>query len=111
MKSCPHDNVDINLRAWCADLDAVREPRRDEAALALVMLSLTSFHGLTMTRAWHDLLGWATGASGLPWRAAFTGGMAAILFVPGAQFPAASALARRLGATPRRGGPGAVAAA
>ena len=111
VKTCPSDNVAVNLRAWCSDLADIRKPRRDEAVLALVMLSLTSFHGLTMTPTWNELLGWFTGATGLAWRSAFTVGMGLVLLVPGALFLLASVGATRLGAVPRTGGVAAVATA
>ena len=58
VKSCDHDNVGLRLRPWGADLAIHRRPRSDEAYLALLMLSLSGFHGLTMTGAWRGILGW-----------------------------------------------------
>ncbi len=101
VKSCPEGNVAINLRPWGADLHAVETPRRDEALLAIVMLSLTSFHGLTMTPAWGEALAWMRGLTGLRYLTVFSIGMAAILVIPACVyliFCALAAPARRAGA-------------
>jgi polyferredoxin len=86
VKSCRNDNVAINLRPWGSDLATVAKPRRDEAILALVMVSLTSFHGLTMTPAWAELLAWLRAATGLGYLAAFSLGMSVVLALPGALY-------------------------
>lgn len=57
LQACPHDNMAVNLRPWGADLEVQSEARRDEAYLALLMLSISAFHGLTMTPVWEKLLG------------------------------------------------------
>jgi hypothetical protein len=82
VKSCSRDNVALNLRPWGTDLHHTARPRRDEAVLAIVLLSLTSFHGLTMTPAWVEALAWLREASGLRYLPAFTVGMALVLVVP-----------------------------
>ena len=96
-KSCPHDNVALNVRPWGADLVVQRRPRRDEAMLALVMLSLTSFHGLTMTPAWYEVIAWVRGVSGWRFLPAFSAGMLVILVVPAALFLLFAALQVRMG--------------
>ena len=53
-KSCPNDNVAINLRPFATDLYNYTGPRLDEAILAIVLLSMTCFHGLTMTPLWFN---------------------------------------------------------
>ncbi len=95
-KSCDKGNVALNLRPWGSELGAAAKPRRDEAVLALVMLSLTSFHGLTMTPAWSEALAWLRGAGGLGYLAAFSLGMGLVLLLPGSLFLLASLLTRRL---------------
>ena len=55
LQACPHDNLAVNLRPWGEDLRIDGKPRRDEAYLALLMLSLTGFHGLTMTPVWQSM--------------------------------------------------------
>lgn len=101
VKSCPHDNVALNIRPWASDLVSVRKPRRDEAILALVMLSMTSFHGLTMTPIWTDVTAWFQGLVNVSYLPAFSVGMLVILLVPGALFLQAGAAATRLGAWDR----------
>lgn len=95
VKSCPSGNVAINIRPWGGDLLTFGRPRRDEAVLALVMLSLTCFHGLTMTPAWSDLLAWMRGAAGIRHLTAFSLGMAGILVLPAALYLLTSSLAVR----------------
>jgi polyferredoxin len=52
IKTCPNNNVSFNIRSFAADLLKPIRPRKDEAFMALVMVSLTSFHGMTMTGIW-----------------------------------------------------------
>jgi polyferredoxin len=52
VRACPHDNIGINLRPAATDLFHKDRFQTDEAALAIVLLALTSFHGLTMTPLW-----------------------------------------------------------
>lgn len=56
LQACPHDNMTVNLRPWGADLAEDIHPRRDEAYLCLLMLSISAFHGLTMTPIWRNLI-------------------------------------------------------
>lgn len=53
-KSCPHEAMSVRLRPWGADLVQEGRPRTDEAILAIILLALTGFHGLTMTPAWGE---------------------------------------------------------
>jgi hypothetical protein len=64
-------------------------PRTDEAVLAVILLALTAFHGLTMTPLWEDLTGQQASLIarfnelfGLGPLFSFSVGMAAILLVP-----------------------------
>jgi ferredoxin len=89
VKSCPKDNVALNLRPFGEDLNHYANPRRDEAFLAVTLLSLTSFHGLTMTPFWENvaapegtILGWVGSLTGLGHLGSFTIGMAAVLAAP-----------------------------
>lgn len=79
LQACPHENLAVNLRPWGADLasDAVK-PRRDEAYLALLMLAISGFHGLTMTPVWRQL----TDAIGGGHIFSFTAGMTLIMVAP-----------------------------
>ena len=53
-KSCDKHNVALNIRPFGADLRSTRAIRLDEAWLALMLLVLTLFHGLSMTPAWEN---------------------------------------------------------
>ena len=52
VRSCPHDNISINIRPPATDLLHKLHFKWDEAILAIVLLALTSFHGITMTPVW-----------------------------------------------------------
>jgi len=80
--TCDHDNIALRLRPWGSDLDFQRPPRTDEAYLALIMLSLTGFHGLTMTPAWRGIVRWLQGWLHLGETGAFSLGMTAVMVFP-----------------------------
>ncbi len=82
LQACPQDNMTVNLRPWGADLAQEVNPRRDEAYLCLLMLSISAFHGLTMTPVWQGLL--AGIESILPWSRiiSFSVSMAVLLGLP-----------------------------
>ena len=82
VKSCELDNVAVRLRPWGDDLRAHHKPRSDEAYLALIMLSLTGFHGLTMTSAWGRTVDRLQVALGIGEPFAFSLGMLAIIVGP-----------------------------
>lgn len=66
IRACPSDNLTLNLRPLATDLYRKLRFRWDEAIFAVVLLALTSFHGLTMTPTWirfTDLLRVQTGAT------------------------------------------------
>ena len=96
LKTCEADNIALRLRPWGEDLNAFGKPRADEAYLALVLLSLTGFHGLTMTAAWRDVTGWIGSLLGLGETAAFSLGMAAIMVAPVLLYGALVAISRGL---------------
>jgi YHS domain-containing protein/ferredoxin len=82
VQACPHDNLAVNLRPWGADLAIEGKPRSDEAYLALLMLSITGFHGLTMTPAWQQLIDWIRGSVDFGRVLGFSSGMALIMLAP-----------------------------
>lgn len=82
LKTCPEDNIALNVRPWGADLLKRGRPRTDEAYLALLMLSITAFHGLTMTPVWQGLIETIGATLRLPAAVAFSVGMAAIMLGP-----------------------------
>ncbi len=56
LKSCPSQNMTINVRPFFTDLSRGFRGRYDEALLALTLLGLTIYHGFTMLPIW---FGWA----------------------------------------------------
>ncbi len=94
VKTCDRDNVALNLRPWAEDLREHHKPRSDEAYLALLMLSLTGFHGLTMTGAWSRLVDGVRSTFGVGETVAFTAGMGAIMLGPIVLYAVLVALAR-----------------
>jgi hypothetical protein len=94
-KTCPHDNVAVNLRPFGADLMDHTKGQADEAYLVIVMVCLTIFHGLTMTPAWSVILDSLKPATGLGELGAFSLGMTGILLLPAALYTGTAWLARR----------------
>jgi polyferredoxin len=84
--TCPRDNVALNLRPFGSDLAKATPVRADEAAMVIIMLSMSTFHGITMTPVWHAAVRAVEGAFGVPFLLAFTIGMAACLGVLGAGY-------------------------
>ena len=86
VRTCPRDNITLRLRPWGADLANQKRARTDEAVLAIILLSMTGFHGLTMTPSWSRWLE-AFGASlGLTRIWAFAVLTGAIILTPIAVF-------------------------
>lgn len=79
IKSCRHNNVSFNIRPFATDLIKSRETRKDEAYLSLVMLSMTTFHGVTMTPQWFFWTVELQEVTGLGYYGVFTLLMMAIL--------------------------------
>jgi ferredoxin len=82
VKTCPVENMTIQARPWGSDLAAKGRQRKDEAYLALLMLAITGFHGLTMTPVWGNILGAFEGSLGLTYIPSFSLGMALIMLGP-----------------------------
>jgi len=87
VKSCNIPTV--RLRPFGRDLPRVKHWRMDEAVLALTLLALTGFHGLSMTPVWQnfepgtrDIVGGLQGALGISELSAFTIGMVVLMAVP-----------------------------
>lgn len=97
LQACPHDNLAINLRPWGSDLAAAGKPRADEAYLALFMLSMTGFHGLTMTPVWQRLVESFREQSNVGKMAAFSLGMALIILLPVALYATLVKLSQTVG--------------
>ena len=82
VRTCPEENMVVRARPWGADLAGEGRPRRDEAYLALLMLAITGFHGLTMTGAWREMLGFFEERLGLGYMPAFSLGMLLLMAGP-----------------------------
>ena len=82
IQACPHDNLTVNLRPWGSDLILEGKPRTDEAYLALLMLSLTGFHGLTMTPLWQQFITLIRDTLGAGRVVAFSLAMTALMLAP-----------------------------
>lgn len=82
LKSCDKENVALQLRPWGQDLVAHHHPRTDEAYLALLMLALTGFHGLTMTAAWRAFVQRLQSIFDLGETLSFTLGMTGSMLAP-----------------------------
>ena len=86
VKTCPRGNVTLRLRPWGADLARPGAARTDEAVLAVILLSMTGFHGLTMIPSWPRWLASFADALRLPAAAAFTAFGAFLIVAPIALF-------------------------
>lgn len=96
VRACPHDNVTINARPFASDLMQKTRFRWDESMLAIVLLSLTSFHGLTMTPQWTQLNHWLRAETGLGQMPVFSMLMTLMLVAPVGLFWLAAKLAHGL---------------
>ena len=97
VQACPHDNLAVNLRPWGSDLVTDGRPRTDEAYLALLLLAITGFHGLTMTPAWAQLVDALRGVSGGGRILGFSLGMALLMLGPIAVYAGLVGLSMLLG--------------
>ncbi|MDH3350974.1 MAG: 4Fe-4S binding protein [Gammaproteobacteria bacterium] len=85
--SCPYKNVSWRLRTMGSEAMADAKPTWDGAWFMLVLLGITTFHGLTMLPVWTDLVIWigrSIGETGkLIWSFAFgmVGGFAIPILV------------------------------
>jgi hypothetical protein len=100
IKSC---NVPtVRIRPFARDLSRVKNWRTDEAVLALSLLALTGFHGLSMTPVWQnlepgtrDMVGMLQQGLGVDELGAFTVGMAGLFLLPFAVYGALTWVAWR----------------
>jgi len=56
VRSCPHQNVSWHGRAPATEIRFQSRPHNDEAWFIVVLLALTSFHGVTMMPFWEQAL-------------------------------------------------------
>jgi polyferredoxin len=82
--SCPHKNVSWRLRTMGSEATTDARPSWDGTWFMLILLGITTFHGVTMLPGWTDLVIWiarAIGESGkVVW--SFTAGMITGFAVP-----------------------------
>ncbi|MFQ5412379.1 MAG: 4Fe-4S binding protein, partial [Phycisphaerae bacterium] len=97
IQACPHDNLAVNLRPWGGDLAVAGRPRTDEATLALLMLSITGFHGLTMTPVWNQFIDAIRASVDVGRILGFSLGMAVLMLAPIAIYASLVAVSKRLG--------------
>jgi len=93
--TCPRNAPIIQIRPPGRDMARITRGRMDEAWLALVLLSLTAFHGLSMTPVWkdvrpgsRDVVGWIASTLHVGELASFTVGMISVCAVPIAVYAA-----------------------
>ena len=95
------------MRPFAADLLEGRNRYRwDEATLALVLLALTSFHGITMTQHWNHIVGALRVFTGAGKLAAFSALMGLMIAAPLLMFWGTAHVSRWLASRasgPRRG--------
>ena len=92
LKSCPKDNVAINLRPFGSDLLVAKGRSLDEAYKALIMLACALLYSAVLLGPWGWLKDWANMAT-LPQWAAYAAGFLAVnlLVLPGLFWLAAAA--------------------
>jgi polyferredoxin len=79
LRACPHDNVAVNLRGFGRDLVKPSPVRIDEAAMVIVMLAMSTFHGITMTPVWVRIIVGLQRTLHVGYLTAFSLGMAGFL--------------------------------
>jgi hypothetical protein len=96
LKTCPKDNITLNLRPLGSDLLVAKERRLDEAYKAFIMLACALLYSAVLLGPWGWLKGWAN-LDSLPGWLLYAGGFVTfnLLVVPGLFWLAAVA-SRRL---------------
>ena len=82
VRTCHKNNIAWNVRPPGTDLLEQKRTRVDEAYLAVMLLSMSAFHGLSMTPKWDQFVGWISETGSLGQLASFSLGMASMLAVP-----------------------------
>ncbi len=104
LKTCPKNNIAINLRPFGSDLLVAKERRLDEAYKAFIMLGCALLYSVVLLGPWGWLKNWAN-MDTLPHWLTYTAGFLAInlLVLPGS-FWLVTAVSRQLAgqAAPRR---------
>jgi len=100
IKTCPHDNIAFNLRPFGTDLLRLTRTRPDEAYLALLAVSLTLFHIITMTPLWTHMERFLRAEWRMHRVAAYTSLMVVIMLLPVLLHAGAALLSRVLSREP-----------
>lgn len=83
VKSCPHDNIALNVRTPGADLLHPHRGKIDEAYMAILVFIVSAFHGAAMIPLWKqwetELRGWLVDRDLLGTGALFGGGNGGVL--------------------------------
>ena len=81
IRSCDKENMVIQARPFATDLLVEKKMNRDEVLLAILILVLTFFHGLTMTPTWFSWTGFIEQSASVSYMMAFSFLMPIILIV------------------------------
>ena len=96
LKTCPRDNIVLNLRPFGSDLLVAKERRLDEAYKAFIMLGCALLYSAVLLGPWGWLKGWANVDTLPHWVLYATGFLGINLLVLPGVFWLISAAARRL---------------
>jgi hypothetical protein len=69
LRTCPHDNIALNIRAFGADLSIERNRKLDEAYKAFIMLGAAAVYSAVLLGPWGALKLAAYSVGTLPWLA------------------------------------------
>ncbi|MFZ5922233.1 MAG: 4Fe-4S binding protein [Chloroflexota bacterium] len=69
LRTCPHDNIAVNLRPFGADLPVARGRKLDEACKAFIMLGAAAVYAAVLLGPWGSLKLAAYSVGTLPWLA------------------------------------------
>lgn len=84
LRTCPHDNIAINIRSFGADLTVERNRKLDEAYKAFIMLGAAAVYSMVLLGPWGTLKLAAYSVGTLPWLAYATSFLTLILLaLPG----------------------------
>ncbi len=67
LRTCPHDNLSLNVRSFGADLDVPTGRKLDEAYKAFILLGSAMIYAAVMLGPWGQLKALAYGVGTLPW--------------------------------------------
>ena len=67
LRTCPHDNIALNIRSFGADLEVARNRKLDEAYKAFIMLGAAAIYSAVLLGPWGSLKMAAYSVGTLPW--------------------------------------------